>query len=365
MNRKTEDPTVHHRSSLTLAAALAASLALTACDKKHEHSQSPTTKAQTAPTTAPTPAEQPPVEQAGVAEDPDFYTVQMMVHPTIASACQVVAAKAFFPYDSAKLSWGDRQVVEQVSTCLTTGALKDARIRLVGRSDPRGPADYNQKLGRSRADAVADALAKEGINRDRIEVVSRGERGTAAADSRFAYALARRVDMQLVDPEPKAVELTWWDADADGRINRAEFYTWASGIIGYDDWDADKSGGLDARETRGAVLGTWDADGDGAISKDEWGSGAKGMFPEDGRFGTFESWDANTDGRIEGTEWDAGFTGKQIHGAWDADDDDLIYDYELAEVLFGGFDKNEDKSLSEDEWRAADPNAWRRRPRQP
>lgn len=354
---------MQHRPFLVLTAALGAGLALAACDRDADRTEPPTATPRTAETAQPvTPT--PPPAQAGAAEDPDFYTVQMMVHPTIASACQVIAAKAYFPYDSSKLSWGDRQVIDQVSKCLTAGPLKDAKLRLVGRADPRGPADYNKKLGKSRADAVAEALVKEGIDRGRIEIASRGERGTGDADSRYAYALARRVDMQLVDPDPKRVELTYWDVDGDGRIGRAEFYTWVSGFIGFEGWDADKSGGLDVRETQDAVLGTWDADGDGAITKEEWGFGAKGMFPDDDRFGTFETWDTNSDGRIEGKEWGLGFPDKQIYETWDADKDQAIYDYEFADIVFGRLDRDRDQSLSDEELREADENYWRRRAKQ-
>ncbi len=327
-------------TTIRLGAFIAAGLSLTACDKKDE-APPPETKAAAV-------VAEPPAEAAEPV-DPMFYRVEVMVHPTLASTCQIPAPKAFFPYDSEKLSWGDRQVIETVAKCLESDALKDAGLRLVGRADPRGPSDYNKKLGKSRAQAVAEALEKEGIAKDRIRVVSRGERGTDQPDSKFGYALDRRVDIQVVGAKPAAIELTYWDVDGDGKVGRAEFYTYVAGIIGYDGWDADQSGGLDAKETSDAVLGTWDEDGDGAISKDEWGFGAKGMFPDDDRFGTFETWDVDSDGRIEGKEWGLAFTDKQIAATWDTDKDAVIYDYELVEPMWQRLDADGDGVVSFDE----------------
>ena len=59
-----------------------------------------------------------------------------------------------FDYDEAALLPQDRDVLEQVAKCVTTGPLKGRKLALVGRADPRGETEYNMVLGDTRADAV-------------------------------------------------------------------------------------------------------------------------------------------------------------------------------------------------------------------
>jgi outer membrane protein OmpA-like peptidoglycan-associated protein len=49
------------------------------------------------------------------------------------------------------------------------------RIEVIGYSDTTGPAELNEELSKRRAEAVADALAAEGLQRDAIEVQWHGE----------------------------------------------------------------------------------------------------------------------------------------------------------------------------------------------
>ncbi|MCT4663836.1 MAG: OmpA family protein [Flavobacteriales bacterium] len=52
----------------------------------------------------------------------------------------------------------------------------DKKVCIVGNTDIRGTKDYNQKLGKNRADECADLLVKQyGINRSRITTSSNGE----------------------------------------------------------------------------------------------------------------------------------------------------------------------------------------------
>ena len=50
-----------------------------------------------------------------------------------------------------------------------------ARIEVVGYTDSAGPAEFNEELSQRRAEAVADALAAEGLSREAITVRWHGE----------------------------------------------------------------------------------------------------------------------------------------------------------------------------------------------
>jgi outer membrane protein OmpA-like peptidoglycan-associated protein len=50
-----------------------------------------------------------------------------------------------------------------------------SRVEVTGHTDTSRPADYNEQLSWRRAEAVAAELATEGLPRDQINVVGRGE----------------------------------------------------------------------------------------------------------------------------------------------------------------------------------------------
>ena len=54
-----------------------------------------------------------------------------------------------------------------------------SEILLEGHSDERGTREYNVALGQKRAESVAKALEAEGINRQRMDMVSFGEEDPA------------------------------------------------------------------------------------------------------------------------------------------------------------------------------------------
>src|SRR6476659_1276304 len=68
-----------------------------------------------------------------------------------------------FDYDHFELTAQDREVLQQVATCLTTGPLKGKKLELVGRADPRGTEEYNLGLGDRRANTVGQYLQRLGV----------------------------------------------------------------------------------------------------------------------------------------------------------------------------------------------------------
>ncbi len=101
-----------------------------------------------------------------------------------------------FDFDSSQLSSSDRDILQQVAQCMTTGALKGKNIELIGRADPRGEQEYNMTLGSSRATAAHKFLDGLGIDDHRMSETSRGALDATGHDEE-GYAKDRRVDIRV------------------------------------------------------------------------------------------------------------------------------------------------------------------------
>jgi peptidoglycan-associated lipoprotein len=108
-----------------------------------------------------------------------------------------------FDFDDAELQPEDRDILEQVAKCVTTGPLKGRHLDLVGRCDPRGETEYNMALGEYRAETVHDYLAKLGVDVGAMAKTSRGELDAQGKDE-DTYRLDRRVDINLA-PEKNGI----------------------------------------------------------------------------------------------------------------------------------------------------------------
>jgi peptidoglycan-associated lipoprotein len=101
-----------------------------------------------------------------------------------------------FDFDSAALTTTDRNELDQLAKCMTTGPLTGKSVELVGRADPRGEAEYNMNLGATRADAVKHYLAQLGVTGSRLTATSRGALDAKGHDE-TTWAVDRRVDLRL------------------------------------------------------------------------------------------------------------------------------------------------------------------------
>lgn len=101
-----------------------------------------------------------------------------------------------FDFDSTALSSNDRDLLQKLGTCLTTGPLKGRSIKLVGRTDPRGEAEYNMNLGGARAGNVRDFLKALGLDASRVGESSRGALDATGQDEE-GWRKDRRVDVSL------------------------------------------------------------------------------------------------------------------------------------------------------------------------
>lgn len=104
-----------------------------------------------------------------------------------------LAQSVYFKTDAATISSEDRARLQRLGECLGR-----SRVRLVGHSDPRHTAEYNQELSERRAQAVAEALAAGGAAPGRVSVVGAGNAKPASkGTSKQALQGSRRVDIQI------------------------------------------------------------------------------------------------------------------------------------------------------------------------
>jgi peptidoglycan-associated lipoprotein len=101
-----------------------------------------------------------------------------------------------FDYDKDELTADDRAVLDQLATCLTTGALKGKAVALIGRADPRGTEEYNLGLGSRRASSVGQYLGRLGVGDPQLTVSTRGALEASGTDE-AGWKQDRRVDVQL------------------------------------------------------------------------------------------------------------------------------------------------------------------------
>jgi peptidoglycan-associated lipoprotein len=122
----------------------------------------------------------------------------IQVSGELAEMCNLHAtgAKQHFGTNDDTLLPAERDMLVQLATCLSEGALRSRGLELIGRADPRGEQEYNMVLGEKRAARVAGYLESAGVGRTRMKLTSRGELDAAGKDE-GGWQEDRRVDIAL------------------------------------------------------------------------------------------------------------------------------------------------------------------------
>lgn len=81
--------------------------------------------------------------------------------------------KVYFDYNKSFIRPNARPELNEGAKLLEENP--DADIVITGRTDARGSVEYNEQLGARRANAVRDYLISQGVDPNRVRVVSRGE----------------------------------------------------------------------------------------------------------------------------------------------------------------------------------------------
>ena len=102
-----------------------------------------------------------------------------------------VGDRVLFDYDSAKLDSSAKILLDAQSRFLRANT--DLNFIIEGHADERGTREYNLALGEQRATAVRDYLVIQGIDPDRIKVISYGKEKPAVVGSNtMAWSKNRR-----------------------------------------------------------------------------------------------------------------------------------------------------------------------------
>ncbi len=143
----------------------------------------------------------PPVTQTTSSVAPQGYrSSAVSVSGDIMAACNITFSSVDrapkFDFDTSALLPQDRNVLDQVAKCVTTGPLAGRALRLVGRADPRGEVEYNFALGEHRAGSVEAYLGQLGVSQAKMTETSRGKLDATGTDE-AGWQQDRRVDLVL------------------------------------------------------------------------------------------------------------------------------------------------------------------------
>lgn len=99
----------------------------------------------------------------------------------------------YFEFDQSTLSADVREELDIVASLLKVSGVS---VRLLGHADERGTREYNLGLGERRGNAVLSYLSAQGVDRNKLEVISYGEEKPAdPASNESAWAKNRRVEI--------------------------------------------------------------------------------------------------------------------------------------------------------------------------
>jgi peptidoglycan-associated lipoprotein len=105
-----------------------------------------------------------------------------------------------FAFDSSVIKSSEKANLQSVADALKSDP--NAKLLIEGNCDDRGTEEYNRSLGERRALAAREALAKLGVNPDRIRTISYGkDKPVDPGHDEAAWAKNRRDDFVLLHPK--------------------------------------------------------------------------------------------------------------------------------------------------------------------
>lgn len=126
--------------------------------------------------------------------DFDYYNEEI----TLADGSKGTVKQVFFGFDKFNLT---TEMLERTkeNAVLFAKTNPTSKIKLEGNCDEWGTDEYNYALGLKRAKSVKDALVAEGINSDRMVLVSFGESNPVCTDkTKACWKINRRVEHKIL-----------------------------------------------------------------------------------------------------------------------------------------------------------------------
>ena len=167
------------KNKILIAAAISSILFLSACETASQKVVSGTSSSGSSSTSAST---------KSVDKKKSLFAAAKQ---TAADKLIAVGDRVLFDYDSAKLSSSAKILLDGQSRFLRANT--DLNFIIEGHCDERGTREYNLALGEQRATAVRDYLVIQGIDPDRIKVISYGkEKPAVVGSNNMAWSKNRR-----------------------------------------------------------------------------------------------------------------------------------------------------------------------------
>lgn len=108
--------------------------------------------------------------------------------------------KVLFAFDRSDLNANAKTSLDKLRTTLLK--YPETNITVIGHTDSKGTRQYNQTLSESRANSVASYTSQNGIDRDRMTAIGKGETDPIATnDTEEGSASNRRVEFVITANE--------------------------------------------------------------------------------------------------------------------------------------------------------------------
>ncbi|MGP1485259.1 MAG: OmpA family protein [Campylobacter sp.] len=105
----------------------------------------------------------------------------------------------YFDFDKFNIKGDEQGKISTNASLFNQGGAENLSIKVEGNCDEWGTDEYNYALGLKRAKAAKDALVRQGVNADRIAVVSYGESNpVCTTKTKDCDAQNRRADFKVL-----------------------------------------------------------------------------------------------------------------------------------------------------------------------
>jgi len=168
-----------------LFSTMLAMLSFTACTTKE-------------PVVEETPKEAPKTVPAPVVEEQPKVEKEIVLDKISKSELEARMKTVNFDFDKFNIR-PDMEIPMSSNIAIVKGDAAEYKIKLEGNCDEWGSDEYNYALGLKRANAVKSAMVADGVDAERISMVSLGETNPVCTEKTQAcWQQNRRVEFKLV-----------------------------------------------------------------------------------------------------------------------------------------------------------------------